>query len=232
MICTAVFESDDKRKNILRDWLIRYSFTQDCELELLWFTETDPVSQIEKYAGQIQVAIVSLDTVKGEACGSVLYEKNPDCRIMYYCETPYNVEQLLPTRPISFYLMSKGQEDFQKKMLDICTDLLLSETIFRYEAKRKLYLIPKRNILYFQSDLRYVNVCLQCGNNPKIISKLSDIETIVGKTFIRIHKSYLVNPQHILWLDKNNHMVVLKNGEELPVSDAQYDMVCERIRKY
>ena len=93
-----------------------------------------------------------------------------------------------------------------------------------------MYLLPKRNILYFQSDLRYVDICTIQGDNLRILAKLSEIELLVGSVFVRIHKSYLVNLKHVLWIDKKKHLVLLTNGEQLPVSDAQYEQVCERLR--
>lgn len=93
-----------------------------------------------------------------------------------------------------------------------------------------MYLLSKRNILYFQSDLRYVNICLVHGENPRILAKLSAIEELAGELFVRIHKSYLVNAKHVLWMDKKNHLVLLTNGEQLPISDAQYEKVCEKLR--
>lgn len=230
MICLAVFEPDSNRKITIKDWLVRYTVQQNCEMELLWFMDDDPCSKIEKHAEKIQIALVGLDTPKGREVGQVLYERNPDCRILYYCACACDLEPLLPTRPISFYLWENGREAFLEKLDKVYDDVLLTQTTFRYETKNKMYLLPKRNILYFQSDLRYVNICMLQGENPRILAKLSQMEPLTGDTFVRIHKSYLVNRKHVLWMDKKNHLVLLSNGEQLPVSDAQYEKACERFR--
>lgn len=230
MICLAVFEPDPSRKATIKDWLVRYTVQRNCEMELLWFVDPDPIRKIEKHAEKIQIALVGLDSEKGMDAGKVLYEKNPDCRILYYRISPCELEPLLPTRPISFYLWDDGREAFLEKLDAVYNDVLLTQTTFRYETKNKMYLLPKRNILYFQSDLRYVNICLLHGENPRILAKLSQIEQFAGDFFVRIHKSYLVNPRHVLWMDKKNHLVLLTNGEQLPVSDAQYEKACERFR--
>lgn len=229
MICLAIFESSPEKRKLIREWLVLYSLRQNCELETLWIGE-DGLSKLEKYANRMQIALISLDSEKGEACARELYDKNPDCRIMYYRSEPCSLVPLLDTRPISFLLWAKGMDSFMDKFDAVYQDVLISQTIFRYETKSKMYLIPKRNILYFQSDLRYVNICLLQGDNPRILAKLSEVEQFAGDGFVRIHKSYLVNLKHVLWMDKKNHSIILSNGEQLPVSDAQYEKACEKLR--
>lgn len=230
MICLAVFETDPGRKNTVKEWLVRYTVQHDCEFELLWFMEEDPTGKIHKYAPKLQIALICLDGEKGSEIGAALYEQNPDCRILYYRSTVCDLEPMLATRPISFYLWEAGREIFLEKLDSVYQEVLLAQSTFHYETKNKMYLLPKWNILYFQSDLRYVNIRLLHGEQPRILAKLSEIEQLAGDLFVRIHKSYLVNPKHVLWMDKKNHLVLLTNGEQLPVSDAQYERACERLR--
>lgn len=230
MICVAVFEWDTAKQATIKNWLVRYTVQRNCELELLWFTDQNPISKLKKYAQRIQIALVNVDLADGLETGKALYEQNPDCRILYYRNSPCDLEPLFSSRPLGFYLWTNGIEDFFNKMDMIYSDVISSQATFRYETKNKLYLLPKQNIMYLQSDLRYVNIYTKNGESPRILAKLSEIERLAGDSFLRIHKSYLVNPKHILWMDKTNHFVLLDNGEQLPVSDAQYENVCEKLR--
>ena len=230
MICLAVLESSRLKKELIRQWVRRYASKQKCGLEILWLLDQDPLAKVEKYAMGMQIALINLDSDKGEACGRALYERNPDCRILYYRSEPCSLVHLLRTRPISFYLWTQDEEKFLEKFDAVYQEVLLAQSSFCYETKSKMYLIPKCNILYFQSDLRYVNISLVHGEHPRILAKLSEMEPLAGDAFVRIHKSYLVNSRYVLWLDKKNHFVLMTNGEQLPVSDAQYDRVCERLR--
>lgn len=231
MICVAVLEPDVERRILIREWLISYTLRQDCDLEFIKFTDRNPITKVGNYAKRIQIGLISLDNPLGEEIGRALYEQNPDCRICYYREQPCPLEGLLPTRPIGFYLMQGGREGFLQKFHEIYEEVRMSRLIFRFETKSRMYLIPRRSILYFRSDLRYVNVCLLSGDNPRILAKLSEVEPVAGDGFMRIHKSYLVNIKHVLWMDKKSHTVLLSNGEQLPVSDAQYERVCEMLRQ-
>ncbi len=230
MICVAIAEPEPERMDTLRKWLVRFAVQSNCELELLRFTDKNPASKLEKYAGQIQIALVSLDNDPGGEMGKDLYGKNPDCRICYYRESLCELEPLLSSRPIGFYLWKDGEEAFLHRFREIYEEVILSRDTFRYETKSRMYLLPKRNILYFRSDLRYVDIRLLQGDNPRILAKLSEVEPLAGELFIRIHKSYLVNTGYVLWMDRKNHMVQMANGEQLPVSEAQYDRVCGKFR--
>ena len=39
MICAAVFETDEKVRELLREWTVEYLIRENRELNLLWFTQ-------------------------------------------------------------------------------------------------------------------------------------------------------------------------------------------------
>lgn len=222
----------DSRKSHIEDlkiWIEKYSLQKNCYFSAIEFTDNEAVSKIRKYAPIFQIALISLDSAEGEACGRIIYENNPECRIMYYRSEPCTLVPLLSSRPISFFLWPKGEAVFLKRFEEMCQEFIYAK-IFHYETRSREYLIPKSKILYLQSDLRYVNIHVLQGENPRILSKLAEMEPLMGESFIRVHKSYLVNAKHVLYLDKKNHLVLMCNGEQIPVSDAQYEKACEKLR--
>jgi len=63
-----------------------------------------------------------------------------------------------------------------------------------------------------------------------LYAKLTDIEKLleeqgVAESFLRIHKSYIVNVSQIVFVDKTSHMVELLNGDVLPISNVHYSKV-------
>ena len=176
MICLSVFENNPERRKKIREWIVSYTVKQNCELEMLWIVDGKASSQIEKYASKMQIAMISLDVENGEDCGKVLYEKNPDCRILYYRGEPCVLLPLLSSRPISFFLWPDGKNAFLEKFDVIYKEVVFAQTTFQYETKSRMYLLAKRNILYFQSDLRYVDIHMVHGENPRILAKLNELE--------------------------------------------------------
>ena len=116
MICAAVFETDERVRELLREWMVEYLIQENRELNLLWFTQDVTEEKLEKYAKKISFAVISLDREEGRKAGELLYRLNPECRIAYYRCASCALEPLLPTRPSAFFLRKdeKGKEELQK----------------------------------------------------------------------------------------------------------------------
>ena len=82
------------------------------------------------------------------------------------------------------------------------------------------YKVLCKEILYFESKARQINIHVRDGNKYVFNGKLSEVEKGLssGKvTFLRIHQSYLVN--YLLIKSRSKSNVTLINGEVLPVSE-------------
>lgn len=105
---------------------------------------------------------------------------------------------------------------------------------FCLDSKRSQISMPLGNILFFQSDLKYVILHCKNGECHRFFGKLSDVRQILAgdnllDLFLCTHKSYLVNRRYITAVDKNSKSVHLLTGQELPVSAAQYNHVLEQL---
>lgn len=233
MICAAVFETDEKVRELLREWTVEYLIRENRELNLLWFTQNVTEQKLEKYAKRISFALISLDRDAGRRAGELLYRLNPECRIAYYRWEPCALEPLLPTRPAAFFLRKddRGKEELQKILDRILEELSGAEDIFFYEGRKGMYCIPLSHIRYLQSDLKYVEIHTAFGEGLRLFSRLSPLEPQLDGRFVRIHKSYIVNSRYVETLDKGAHLVRLSGGETLPISDAWYGRALERLRE-
>ena len=232
MICAAVFETDERVRELLREWMVEYLIQENRELNLLWFTQDVTEEKLEKYAKKISFAVISLDREEGRKAGELLYRLNPECRLAYYRCASCALEPLLPTRPSAFFLRKdeKGKEELQKVLGRILEELSGAEDLFFYEGRKGMYCIPLAHILYLQSDLKYVEVHTASGEGLRLFSRLSPLEPRLDGRFVRIHKSYIVNSRYVESVHKAGHLVRLSGGEALPVSDAWYGRALERLR--
>ena len=226
----AVFDTNSENRDRIRNWITTYSFSMIMELGLLTFSLENAAEVVSKYARCIHIACISLDDSNGKMIAKRIYQHQPDCRICFYMNKPANPLSLLAVRPMTYFLWEWGEASFVQKLDLMVKDLLHSDSVFRYETKRMLYCEYFRNIVYFQSDLKYVRIQLKDSKTESIYGKLTDVTGHIHHGFIRIHQRYVVNRDCILRLDKQKHMVCLSNGEVLPVSDVWYDAVLERLR--
>lgn len=229
MICISVFDGDKAGKEMLRSYLVKYMVQDGIDLDLLWLPENISEDDLEKYAAHIQLALISLDSERGKETGDAISLLNPECRILYYKSSGCDIEALLTSRPRAFLLRSgqEKEEEFISDIREIIGEIMRSGGVFRYETKRTLYTFPCRDILYLQSDMKYIRIYNTHGGYEQIYAKLSDAEGLLGSGFLRIHKSYIVNTMYMEKVDKKERLVYMKGGECLPISQAQYKNVIQ-----
>ena len=221
----AVFETDPEALKQLRKMLIHFAVSKNADFDVVWFTETEVEEKLEKYAGNILIALISLENAAGKKTGDRLYQLNPECRICYYRSSACDLEPVLSSRPISFSLWGQEYELFFSKLEAVFLELSGAKDIFRYQTRRLLLMIPVRRILYLQSDLKYVRVHMDDGSSHDIYGKLSEIEKKLKGPFLRIHKSYIINTLYARYLDKRERVLYLSDGSQIPVSAAHYEHV-------
>lgn len=223
----SVYETNPDNRQKLKELLVSYSIRYNKEFDLLWITESGAVEKSKNYLLSSSICFISLDSDGAEEYANSVYSENPDMRICYYKNDSYDISYLLNTRPIAFYLFNENAEVFYNKVNCIFGDILSSRDFFCYATRTCIYCYPNRNITYISSDLKYVLIHKQNGNVDRIYAKLVDIEKKLNISFIRIHKSYLVNPLYVCRIDKHLHTVELINGDTLSISDPYYQSVID-----
>ena len=108
------------------------------------------------------------------------------------------------------------------------------ETIERITVKlgQKLHLIPIQEIIYIQADGDYVQLITKEGKYLKEQTMKFFEMNLPRKSFVRIHRSYIVNIEHIARIEsygKQNQQITLKNGQWLKVSISGYKLLKEAL---
>jgi two-component system LytT family response regulator len=94
---------------------------------------------------------------------------------------------------------------------------------------------PKEDIIYIKSDSNYTIYYLQ--NGEKLTSSKTLKQTKVNlqlMLFLRVNKSYLLNPDFINNISKegNKVTVILKNGTQINVSRRKVLALKQKLRKF
>lgn len=229
----AVFDRNSGNRNRLGKWFLHYSMRRSADLEHIWFYE-DALNKVDRYAMGFHIALISLDDPEGAAIGHRLCECNPDCIICYYANTHQDLVPLLHSRPYELFLWPEGEEGFARRLDDMLFRVVNSKNVFCYETKKMLCCYPVKNLLYFQSDLKYIHIKTVLGNDAVVCAKLTDVEKVLIQQglldqFIRVHKSFLVNRQSIRRVSKQDHTATLTTDEQVPISDAYYKTVIRTL---
>lgn len=105
------------------------------------------------------------------------------------------------------------------------------ETTLGYSWRRASGVIPYSKILYICSRKHVLFIHCTDGRVQESTGKLNDLEQqICGDVFLRCHQSFIVNVYHVREI-AGMEIVLVENGEKVPVSSFYYAAVQERYRK-
>ena len=93
------------------------------------------------------------------------------------------------------------------------------------KVKQKIHIIPLRDIVYLQSYGDYVQIITPSGKYLKERTMKYFEEHLPKTTFVRIHRSYIINVEYISSIEsagRQSQQVSLKTGEWLNVSISGY----------
>jgi two-component system LytT family response regulator len=89
----------------------------------------------------------------------------------------------------------------------------------------KIKIIPVANIQYIEAADDYVKIITEEGSFLKNKTMAFYERCLPQHSFVRIHRSYILNVQEITRIDpyeKESQLAILKSGARLPVSKAGY----------
>ena len=95
----------------------------------------------------------------------------------------------------------------------------------------KIIIIPVEKIYYLEAQDDYVMVYSELGRHLKDKTLKYYESHLPKKSFLRIHRKYIVNLSFISSIElyeKNTHIVIMKNGDKLRVSQEG----CKRLRSF
>lgn len=138
--------------------------------------------------------------------------------------------EIIEVQPFSFLdkpVNSERLDEIIQKALKIRNQ---KEEYYSFSWNKVHYSIPFTAIRYFQSDKRVINMSIVGQEKPimmyQFYGKLADVEATLSKMgvyFLRVRKSYLINPQYIAEYRANQ--IVLDTGESVEISKQYKDSV-------
>lgn len=234
LLKTIIVEDEKTSREILNNYLVKYcpnvqvvGEAQNIEeaLVLIRNNELDLVFlDVEMPYGNAfdlldRVGDVSFETVFVTAYNQYAMEAL-NKHAAYYLLKPISIDELI--KAVDFVVEIKEKENrLIKEVLTPKFDV--SNQKISIPTQTGFELVDTNEILYCQADDNYTHFFLE-NNEKKLVSKtLGFFEKQLDKLgFFRIHKSYLINLNHIQSYHKGKGgSVVLNNGKSLPVASSK-----------
>jgi two-component system LytT family response regulator len=91
--------------------------------------------------------------------------------------------------------------------------------------------IDLNEIVYAEASNNYSKIVLTDGR-PFVVSKtLKDVQEVLEEEhFLRVHRQYIINLNHVKQLNRNEGILTMNNGDHIPIARAQKERLVERYR--
>ena len=210
-------------------------------------TFTDPLVALEAIE-LIQPDLLFLDIEMPVMSGFDLIEKIKHLNINIVFVTAYNQFAIKAFRfnALDYLLKPVEQEDLKASItkaeenikptaaqLNMLQKQLRGEPVDKIAipTQKGISFISLNEILYAESSSNYTNL-LMLDNRKLLISKtLKEVQSVLEDShFLRIHRQYIINLNHVKQLNRNDSIVTMLNNDELPVARTQKELLIEKYK--
>ena len=144
--------------------------------------------------------------------------------IIYISSYDNYLKELFEVEPFRFVSKPIQLEQLQRYCAEAIKKIEGMNNLFVYSYNKEEYSVPIKEIVYFESNKRLVDIHMNDGIVRSFYGKLNNLEKEIqkiNKHFIRIHQSFLVNYSYVkkmtyseVVLEHNFSEIVLRISED------------------
>ena len=87
------------------------------------------------------------------------------------------------------------------------------------------------DIIYSEASNNYSKLILTDGNRFLISKTLKDVQEVLeDEHFLRVHRQYIVNLNHVKQFNRNEGILTMDNGDYIPIARNQKERLIERYK--
>lgn len=171
--------------------------------------------------GVWDILLIDIKDVQEHICVvREIQKRDSHIKIIFIIENAEDVSDVFEAEP-TYLLLKPFSMGKLYRAMDKAVGKLQEEEkqILRLYFKERVICIPYQEILYVESDLRYLIIHRKNGTD-RILMKMSEMMERLPKYFIRCHQSYVVNMHRIVKLERNG--IVIEDGSHIAVSRRRF----------
>ena len=192
-----------------------------CSFELFYDGEDLLDSVLKGVRFDIIFLDIEMTSCDGIKTAEGIREVDKTALIIYVSSHSQYAIEAYKVRPFQFLPKPFKVSQLEKYFASAIDEVLIDDAYFRYVDRNKNFKLPLKEILYFESKLRNVEIVL----NDEVRSyreKLEHVDKALSGPklgFWRIHQSLLVNQRHIYQIKYSE--VKMSNGTILPIAQSR-----------
>ena len=155
--------------------------------------------------------------------------ENQDIGIVYISSKSSYALELFKIHPIDFLIKPIHEQDIFDTLDEALRLYNRNNTVFEYKANGYSCKIPYKNIVYFYSENKKINM-VTSGATIQFTGKIKDLAEIIPENFIQIHQSYIINMNYMN--ECSYEAVKMNEGTQLNISQPYRKQVRKHIMDY
>lgn len=217
----------------LADMIYEYDRRNRTGVEvLIWTTGEALYSDLKKNQSIdllfLDIELVSTDGIQiGRAIRHEL--ENQDIHIVYISSRTSYALELFKIHPLDFLIKPISAQDLYDTLDEALRLYNRNNTVFAYKADGYNCKLPYKDIIYFYSDNKKINM-VTVNSTIQFTGKIKDLVGILPGNFIQIHQSYVINMDYIN--ECSYELVGMNGGVRLNISQPYRKQVRKQIMDY
>ena len=190
----------------------------------------DLVEHIKNSTTDVLFLDIDMPSLSGMDIAQFLIDSNAEILLVFVTSHDTLVYQSFRYHPFGFIRKSHFDEEIGAVVKSIADELQKRNEHFSFKTNEGFFKVPFEDIIYFESESNYIN--LHCTDNQyRFRGTITSLENeLKAKGFIRTHKGFLVNQQHIFAIKGDD--IELSSKELLPIGRTNRESVKKAILRY
>ena len=190
----------------------------------------DLVEHIKNNTTDVLFLDIDMPSLSGMDIAQFLIDSNAEILLVFVTSHDTLVYQSFRYHPFGFIRKSHFDEEIGAVVKSIADELQKRNEHFSFKTNEGFFKVPFEDIIYFESESNYIN--LHCTENQyRFRGTITSLENeLNAKGFIRTHKGFLVNQQHIFAIKGDD--IELSSKELLPIGRTNRESVKKAILRY
>lgn len=165
----------------------------------------------------ILIMDINLKDGNGIEIVKLLQETHPKLKVIYLTGVINYATEIFQTNPAYFLLKPINENQLNDAIRKVSKEIEFdkSDSIV-LKTNGSEIILYRRDITYVESQGRKLILFMADGTKNEVYEKMDVLQEKLGSTFIRSHKSFLINMKYIT--ERTNKEFYLASGEVLPIS--------------
>ena len=143
-------------------------------------------------------------------------------------------------KPVDVHDLLEAVAKATKRVKPTTAQLSLMQKQFRGEPATRIAIpgqqggisfIDLNDIIYSEASNNYSKLILTDGGRFLISKTLKDVQEVLEEEhFLRVHRQYIVNLNHVKQFNRNEGLLTMINGDHIPIARNQKERLIERYR--